>query len=90
MQGIRLYKIDGEEAFHWRISQTPCAYGSSDGKHWFCTTPNGLFVNISAHIVIEHADGTITVSPSILVTNGPSHGESSWHGFLEKGVWRAC
>lgn len=30
-------------------------------------------------------DGTITVSPSILI----SHWEGrSWHGYLERGVWR--
>lgn len=32
--------------------------------------------------VIEHEDDTISVSPSIL------DGESGWHGFLEKGIWR--
>ena len=36
------------------------------------------------HDVTEHEDGTITVSPSILIT-----GEGgSWHGYLELGVWR--
>jgi hypothetical protein len=37
------------------------------------------------HTIVEHEDGTITVSPSILVTG--SHGKQ-WHGYLERGVWR--
>ena len=50
---------------------------------WMCCTPNGMLGNLSKHEVTEHEDGTITVSPSILVT-----GEKSWHGYLERGVWR--
>ncbi len=57
-------------------------------KLWFGMTPNGLLANISSHNVVEHEDGTITVSPSILVNEGC--GEQSWHGFLEMGVWREC
>lgn len=88
MQGIRLVKIEGEEDFLLRIAETPGAYGSANGRDWFCTTPNGLFGNISAHKVEEHDDGTVTVSPSILVTQG--HKGLEWHGFLVRGVWRSC
>ncbi len=88
MQGSRLVKADGEVDFLFRISQTPGAYGTANGTDWFCTTPNGLFGNISAHKVEEHNDATITVSPSILVTVG--RGGEQWHGFLERGVWRSC
>jgi hypothetical protein len=90
MQGTRLTKIEGEDDYLYRIAQTPGAYGSADGKDWFCTTPNGLFGNISKHTVKEHEDGTITVSPSILVTSGRDHGQPNWHGYLERGVWREC
>lgn len=90
MHGTRLTKIEGEDGFLYRIAQTPGAYGSADGKDWFCTTPNGLFGNISKHTVTEHEDGTTTVSPSILVTSGRDHGQPSWHGYLERGVWREC
>ena len=41
--------------------------------------------NLSAHTVVEHEDGTITVSPSILVTG---HYGKQWHGYLERGIWR--
>ena len=48
---------------------------------------------LSKHSVTEHEDGTITVSPSILVTSpwGPDRVNHEWfHGFLEHGVWRSC
>lgn len=73
-----------------KIAFTPGAYGTINGEHWLCCTPNGLFGNLSAHSVTEHDDGTITVSPSILVTSGRNRGKPSWHGYLERGVWREC
>lgn len=48
-------------------------------------TPNGHLGNLAAHDVTEHEDGTITVSPSILVSN-PQQGEL-YHGYLTNGVW---
>ena len=65
----------------------PGDYGKwEDG--WYCRPPDfeGLG-NISRHRIIEHEDGTITVSPSILIGMPP---QEEWHGFLEKGVWRKC
>ncbi|HPN01708.1 MAG TPA: DUF6527 family protein [Methylotenera sp.] len=88
MIGKRLYREDGEENFLNRIFNTHGSYGTANGKDWFCSTPNGLFGNISNHSVTEHEDGTITVSPSILVSQ--SHNNLSWHGWLEKGIWREC
>lgn len=61
-------------------------YGKVNGL-WFGCTPNGHLGNLSAHDVIEHEDGTITVSPSILVSDGE---RELWHGYLERGVWRTC
>jgi hypothetical protein len=58
---------------------------------WAIVPPDGVYCHIDAtkHRITEHEDGTITVSPSILRypsrTNDPG-----WHGFLERGVWRAC
>ena len=36
--------------------------------------------------VTEHDDRTITVSPSLHDVSKPD----GWHGWLERGVWRAC
>jgi hypothetical protein len=36
--------------------------------------------------IIEHEDGTISVTPSILVTNHLG----SWHGYLTQGIWKEC
>lgn len=46
--------------------------------------PGCFLANLANHEVIEHEDGTITVSPSILV-NVPGIGQ--WHGYLRKGIW---
>lgn len=67
-------------------------YGKGSDGNWFgCVPGNGdkfnLFhCNLSKHEVVEHADGTITVSPSILVT---SH-RGQWHGYLRAGEWEEC
>jgi hypothetical protein len=50
---------------------------------WWVRPPQGHMGPLTDHEVIEHEDGTITVSPSI-----DSPGE--WHGYLERGLWRAC
>lgn len=47
--------------------------------------PSGEFGLIRTHRVIEHDDRTITVSPSLVF-----HGADGWHGWLERGIWRAC
>jgi hypothetical protein len=75
--------------------QQPGDYGKWEGL-WFCRPPwkhaGGCLGNgTSHHKVTEHEDGTITASPSILITiPGLSTGPATWHGFLEKGVWREC
>lgn len=65
----------------------PGAYWKTDRGTWTAWTPNGLLANLAAHKVFELADGTITVSPSILVT-APHATPSRWHGYLENGIWR--
>lgn len=52
---------------------------------WYARPPgfDGL-ANLSKHRVVENPDGTITVTPSILVTNHTGR----WHGFLTNGLWR--
>lgn len=84
MQGTRV-PDGGEDPYYW----APGSYGRSraDGG-WVCICPDGSFGNLGAHDVTEHDDGTITVSPSILVSEGRERREL-WHGWLERGVWRS-
>ena len=66
----------------------PGEYCNHNG-YWYCRPPDttqSFLGNISGHKITEHEDGTITVSPSILIR---SH-EGEWHGFLENGIWRKC
>ena len=51
---------------------------------WYAMTPSGMVAGLSDHTVTEHEDGTISVTPSILVNDG----QKDWHGFLKHGVWR--
>lgn len=62
------------------------------GKHstngiWYCCAPTSddLLGNLSNHQITEHEDGTITVSPSILISHWSG---KQWHGYLERGIWR--
>lgn len=61
-------------------------YGKDVNGNWFCSPQEDVFANLSAHEVVEHDDGTITVSPSILVTGTIGQ----WHGYLRKGEYEEC
>lgn len=61
--------------------------------YWVCTAPNGHAGSLANHQVVEHEDGTITVSPSILIRTSEDGGityRELWHGFLERGIWRTA
>lgn len=45
-------------------------------------TPNGIVASIMNHKVIEHEDGTITVSPSVVVKNKYLHEFESKDQFM--------
>ena len=77
----------------------PGEYGKDEAGVWHCCAPAPVDADgfgfhgtlgdgqgIRGHNVIEHEDGTITVSPSILITRH----DGSWHGYLDRGVWRQC
>ncbi|MGE0456386.1 MAG: hypothetical protein AB7I13_00020 [Vicinamibacterales bacterium] len=70
----------------------PGDYGRWADRWWGrppeCVRPGpfALYCNLEGHDVVEHEDGTITVSPSILIK---AH-DAEWHGYLERGVWRIC
>ena len=83
MQGKRHDLTEGDEILEMG------EYGKHyrNGK-WYCRPPATGFAmqgNLSNHTIVEHEDGTITVSPSILITG---HHGKQWHGYLERGVWR--
>lgn len=79
MKGRRIYP---DEDGHLFFAEGD--YGRHPNGTWFARPPGSHAGNLSSHQVTEHEDGTITVTPSILITN--SDGE--WHGYLEGGVWR--
>ena len=56
---------------------------ATGGTVWYIRDPNGRVGRLEDHTVVEHGDGTITVSPSILDAS-----LGGWHGFLERGEWR--
>lgn len=80
-QGKRVELIEQEGGFQ---SLQVGEYGKWKDGTWYAETPNGHCANLSRHKVIEHEDGTITVWPSIEVSDGKG---VVWHGFLKHGVW---
>lgn len=67
----------------------PGEYGkcSVDGE-WYGIPPGNphLLAGLRNHTVEEHEDGTISVTPSILVRL--QHRGLEWHGYIEHGYWR--
>lgn len=61
-------------------------YGKGSDGIWYARPPGNHMGNLSNHTVEEHEDGTITVSPSILIDDG----RNQWHGHLVRGVWTAA
>lgn len=80
MQGRRVYD---------EFPGNPGEYRKNVDGTWLLCLPTGIHGTINNKIwsIIEHEDGTITVSPSILTTVA-SNPELTWHGYLEKGIWR--
>jgi hypothetical protein len=83
-------RIADRDRTHSRNDVAPGSYWRAvypDGRlwAWLIVTPNGLRGNLMRHEVEEHEDGTITVSPSILVSRGD--GSAEYHGWLRRGVW---
>ena len=61
-------------------------YGKGNNGVWYARPHGNHAGSLDGHEVKEHEDGTITVSPSILINNG----RSEWHGYLRQGVWETC
>lgn len=77
MKGIR---VETRE-----LTDTKGAYMKDDKGMWWAHCPTNNFIgNLGGHEIVEHDDGTITVSPSILVTEGKGE---QYHGYLRAGEW---
>ena len=82
-QGRRIFV--NEEGY--LILEKPGDYGrDKEGKWWARVPLIGYSMgSLGNHEVFENADGTITVTPSILM-NGNGD-KPAWHGYLTDGVW---
>ena len=73
------------------VKDQVCYWHTTDG--WLLYLPQGESIfdgdigNLRAHTVTQHQDGTISASPSILIT---SPHKLRRHGFLVKGNWEPC
>jgi len=68
--------FDSTVMSYWKQSET-----------WMMHFPPYTLGNLSKHTVTEHEDRTISVAPSIKVTNPQG---THRHGFLRRGVWEPC
>lgn len=80
-----------EDGTDWSSDLHAGSYWKHSTGAFMAITPNGHLANLVRHGIVEHEDGTITASPSILVSS-PHNGKAGelWHGYLERGVWREC
>lgn len=63
-------------------------YWQDSNKKWLLYLPGCGVGGLGLHKVEENVDGTITVTPSILVTGHNEGNPIKRHGFLTKGIWR--
>ena len=88
MQGVRIYPEDGDNVLRLKSGE----YGKFRGV-WYACPPLPWNPNhpacLAGHSVTEHEDGTISVSPSILIRIGHTKQEQ-WHGYLKHGMWTEC
>lgn len=78
MQGTRVHPNEKGHLF-----LPPASYGKDSDGVWNIRAPKGGGGILDGHTVVEHDDGTITVSPSL---NYPG----VWHGYLRAGKFEEC
>lgn len=84
-KGRRVYPNDKGELF---LAEGDYGFDSRIGK-WECRPPGCHAGTLSQHEVVVNPDGTITVSPSIVLEDVDEKGEKkTWHGWLQEGVWK--
>jgi hypothetical protein len=70
--------------------------GTKEGGCWLLWLPGCGLGALSKHKVEEHEDGTISVTPSIMVTSYATDDGVRLekpiirHGYLTKGMWNEC
>ena len=84
MQGRRVYPNEKDILF---LSEGEYGYNPRV-KHWEARPPGHHQGDLRNHKVTEHSDGSITVSPSILITSMFKGKQIQYHGYLERGIWR--
>jgi hypothetical protein len=83
----------GRRVYNWTGSPLlrPGDYAIHEGcGDWYACTPNGHMANLAGHLVVEHDNGTISVTPGIRVFRNRRHkpGEQTlWDGYLSEGCW---
>lgn len=65
-----------------------CYWKGEDG--WYLNLPGCGLATLRAHVVEEHEDGTISATPSILVTSRRDGKNVQRHGYFTRGVWTEC
>ena len=65
-----------------------CYWLESNTGTWWIYLPRAGIGRLTKHTVVEHEDGTITVTPSI--AHGYTDEPPERHGFLTRGEWREC
>lgn len=96
MKGRRVADVDNPREPHPRLEPGDyrrTRHPSRPGEWvWECRPPGDLPESIQGwlgnHEITEHEDGTITVSPSILIRSTWAGERVEWHGYLERGAWR--
>jgi len=94
MQGIRVLP-DSNGWLDDKAMNSPGAYGRATAtelneqsrlRWWQICTPDGHVgcLDPKIHTVVEHDDGTITVTPSIDMSKRQP---GAYHGWLRKGEW---
>lgn len=83
MQGTRIFNF---KIGHTFLNKGEYAKDERDGI-WYFKAPNADGIgSLANHTVIENKNKTITVTPSIISTDG----NNQWHGYLTNGIWKEC
>lgn len=81
---IRIYNFSG-------IQEDQVCYWFNHAENvWFIYLPGCGAGSLRAHVIEEHPDGTITVTPSIRMRGHDNGAPTEKHGHLTRGVWRDC